>query len=78
MDSARGWGINTHTCIKTGFIKCHYPKLYNMTLVLALNVFLLPKGLTFFLFKRCDTEYKMFVIYNIAHFGLFLSCLTPV
>ena len=58
MDSARGWGINTHTCIKTGFIKGHYPKLYSMTLVLALNVFLIPKGLTFFYSKDATQNTK--------------------
>ena len=31
-------------------MKVHYPKLYNMAHLLALNVQLLPKGLTIILF----------------------------
>ena len=35
-------------------MKVHYPKLYNMTHLLALNVFLLPKGLTIILFNELN------------------------
>ena len=39
-------------------MKVHYPKLYNMAHLLALNVLLLPKDLTFFSFHTltCLTE----------------------
>ena len=35
---------------KGSLIKVHYPKLYNMAHLLALNVLLLPKDLTIILF----------------------------
>ena len=38
-------GFHCQFC-KGSLMKVHYPKLYNMALLLALNVLLLPKDLT--------------------------------
>ena len=46
-------------------MKVRYPKLYNMTHLLALNVFLLPKGLTFFIYG---------VYYLLLCMYLFIVC----
>ena len=49
-------------------MKVHYPKLYNMAHLLALNVLLLPKDLTFFFYLLYYTfiERATFLLYDDA------------
>ena len=42
-------------------MKVHYPKLYNMAHLLALNVLLLPKDLT--IFFLCPTVLFVFFVF---------------
>ena len=64
-------------------MKVHYPKLYNMAHLLALNVLLLPKDLTIiFICKRfkChrDNEETKFSLSRVALNQIYFSFVLPV
>ena len=52
-------------------MKVHYPKLYNMAHLLALNVLLLPKDLTIILFPikivASDKNPKKKIFFELSH-----------
>ena len=72
--AAKMSGFHCQFC-KGSLMKVHYPKLYNMAHLLALNVLLLPKDLIIIFILRNCQGIKPVLCIHVPDSGIYIICI---